>query len=70
MALRRVNDFARIAICGLIASYEGAPTTLPDMRLFLVKRFKIEGFIVSGPPGALAEGARRSGRCRRGRKLT
>jgi NADPH-dependent curcumin reductase CurA len=45
--LRRLNDFARIAICGLIASYEGAPTILPDMRLFLVRRIKIEGFIVS-----------------------
>ena len=33
-----------MAICGLIASYEAAPTTLPDMRIFL-KRFKIEGFI-------------------------
>ncbi len=47
LAMRRINDFARIAICGLIASYEGAPTTLPDMRIFLVKRFKMEGFIVS-----------------------
>src|SRR5271169_6347916 len=46
-ALRRLNDFSRVAICGLIASYEGAPTTLPDMRIFLVKRFKMEGFIVS-----------------------
>ena len=46
-ALRRLNDFSRVAICGLIASYEGAPTALPDMRIFLVKRFKIEGFIVS-----------------------
>jgi len=46
-ALRRLNNFARVAICGLIASYEGAPTALPDMRLFLVKRFRIEGFIVS-----------------------
>ena len=45
--LRRLNDFARIAICGLIASYEGALTSLPDMRLFLVRRIKIEGFIVS-----------------------
>ncbi len=45
--LRRLNDFARIAICGLIASYEGPPTTLPDMRLFLVRRIRIEGFIVS-----------------------
>jgi NADPH-dependent curcumin reductase len=46
-ALRRLNDFSRVAICGLIASYEGAPTALPDMRVFLVKRFKMEGFIVS-----------------------
>jgi NADPH-dependent curcumin reductase len=57
--LKRVNDFARIAICGLIASYEGAPTILPDMRLFLVRRIKIEGFIVSDHlplwPKALAE---------------
>jgi NADPH-dependent curcumin reductase CurA len=45
--LRRLNDFARIAICGLIASYEGAPTILPDMRIFLVRRIKVEGFIVS-----------------------
>jgi len=47
LAMRRINDFARVAICGLIASYEGAPTGLLDMRLFLVKRFKMEGFIVS-----------------------
>jgi hypothetical protein len=47
LAMRRINDFARIAICGLIASYEGAPTMLPDMRIFLVKRFRMEGFIVS-----------------------
>jgi NADPH-dependent curcumin reductase CurA len=46
-AMQRINDFARIAICGLIASYEGEPTPGPDMRLFLVKRFKMEGFIVS-----------------------
>jgi hypothetical protein len=47
LAMGRINDFARIAICGLIASYEGALTTLPDMRIFLIKRFKMEGFIVS-----------------------
>jgi NADPH-dependent curcumin reductase len=46
-ALRWLNDFSRVAVCGLIASYEGAPTALPNMRLFLVKRFKMEGFIVS-----------------------
>ena len=57
--LRNLNDFARIAICGLIASYEADPTVLPDMRLFLVRRIKIEGFIVSDHPAvwpkALAE---------------
>jgi NADPH-dependent curcumin reductase len=47
LALRRLNDFSRVAVCGLIASYEGTPTALPDMRIFLVKRFKMEGFIVS-----------------------
>ncbi len=45
--MRRINDFARVAICGLIASYEGPLTGLPDLRLMLVKRCKIEGFIVS-----------------------
>jgi NADPH-dependent curcumin reductase len=49
-AMRRLNNFARVAICGLIASYEGAPTALPDMRIFLVKRFKMEGFIVGEHP--------------------
>ncbi len=58
-ALKNLNDFARVAICGLIASYEGAPTALPDMRIFLVRRFKVEGFIVSDHlelwPQAIAE---------------
>jgi NADPH-dependent curcumin reductase CurA len=47
LAMRRINDFARVAVCGLIASYEGEPTPAPDMRLFLVKRYKMEGFIVA-----------------------
>ncbi len=69
-SLKRINDFGRIAICGLIASYEGAPTILPDMRLFLVRRIKIEGFIVSDHlklwPKALTEigGLVASGRLR------
>jgi NADPH-dependent curcumin reductase CurA len=47
-ALRRLNDFSCVAICGLIASYdEGEPTTLPDMRVFLAKRVRMEGFIIS-----------------------
>lgn len=46
-SLRRINDFGRVAICGLIASYEGSPTIIPDMRLVLTRRVRIEGFIVS-----------------------
>ena len=46
-ALKRLNDFARIAVCGLIASYEGPTTPLPDMRIFLARRIKVEGFIVA-----------------------
>ena len=68
--LRSLNDFARVAVCGLIASYEGAPTILPDMRLFLVRRIRLEGFIVSDHlplwPQALGElaGQVASGRIR------
>ena len=58
-SLKRLNDFARIAVCGLIASYEGKPTPLPNMAIFLVRRIKIEGFIVADHlqawPQALAE---------------
>jgi NADPH-dependent curcumin reductase len=43
----KVNDFARIAVCGLIASYEGAPTALDNVGILLTTRSKIEGFIVS-----------------------
>ena len=44
----RLSDFARVAICGLIASYEGAEkSSLDDLRLLLVKRASITGFIVS-----------------------
>ncbi|MBB4196347.1 hypothetical protein GGD83_000118 [Rhodoblastus sphagnicola] len=45
--LRRLNTFARVAICGLISSYEGEETSsLPDLRLVLVRRLRIEGLIV------------------------
>jgi NADPH-dependent curcumin reductase len=57
--IRRLNTFARIAICGLIASYEGAPTSLENVGQLLITRSKIEGFIVSDHlplwPQALSE---------------
>jgi NADPH-dependent curcumin reductase CurA len=59
-SFRRLNDFGRVAICGLIASYEGAAaTTIEDMRLVLVRRIMIQGFIVMDRmeewPRAIAE---------------
>jgi NADPH-dependent curcumin reductase CurA len=57
--ISRLNDFARVAICGLIASYNGVPTPLPDMRIVLVARATLQGFIVSDDmsiwPQALSE---------------
>jgi NADPH-dependent curcumin reductase CurA len=48
LAMARMNDFGRIAICGLIASYEGAEgTMLSDMRIMLFRRLTMRGFIVS-----------------------
>ena len=45
-ALRRLNDFSRIALCGVIASYQGAPTGVPNIGLLVVRRIRMEGFIV------------------------
>jgi len=45
--LLRTNAFARIAVCGMIAGYDGAPLPLQNPALILVNRLKIEGFIVS-----------------------
>ena len=43
----RPNAFARIAVCGMIAGYDGAPLPMANPALILVNRMKIEGFIVS-----------------------
>lgn len=43
----RANAFARIALCGMIAGYDGQPLPLANPSLILVKRMRIEGFIVS-----------------------
>ena len=45
--LLRTNAFARIALCGMIAGYDGQPLPLQNPALFLVNRIKLEGFIVS-----------------------
>ncbi|MDM0023731.1 NADP-dependent oxidoreductase [Variovorax saccharolyticus] len=57
--LLRTNAFARIALCGMIAGYDGQPLPLANPALFLINRLKLEGFIVSEHmevwPEALAE---------------
>jgi NADPH-dependent curcumin reductase CurA len=45
--LSRMNAFGRIAVCGMIAGYNGAPMALANPALILVSRLKVQGFIVS-----------------------
>ena len=45
--LSRTNAFARVALCGMIAGYDGAPLPLANPALILVNRLKVQGFIVS-----------------------
>ena len=55
----RMNAFGRIALCGMIAGYDGAPLPMAHPALLLLNRIKMEGFIVSEHmeiwPEALAE---------------
>ncbi len=45
--LTRINAFGRIALCGMIAGYDGLPMPLANPAAILINRLKIEGFIVS-----------------------
>jgi NADPH-dependent curcumin reductase CurA len=58
-ALARMNAFGRIAVCGLIAGYEGGDVSIHNTRSLLVNRLTVRGFIVSEHlefwPQALAE---------------
>lgn len=45
--LPRMNAFGRIALCGLIAGYNGQPIPISNPTWFLVSRLKLQGFIIS-----------------------
>ncbi|AOY90627.1 NADP-dependent oxidoreductase [Cupriavidus sp. USMAA2-4] len=47
VVLSRMNPFGRIAVCGMIAGYDGQPLPLKNPQLILVSRLTVEGFIVS-----------------------
>ena len=57
--MARMNAFGRIAVCGMIAGYDGVPAPLANPGLILRSRLTMQGFIVfehpdTWPP-ALAE---------------
>jgi NADPH-dependent curcumin reductase CurA len=43
----RMNAFGRIAMCGMIAGYDGQPIPMAYPQLILTNRLRVEGFIVS-----------------------
>jgi NADPH-dependent curcumin reductase CurA len=47
MALARMNPGGRVALCGLIAGYNGQDIALRNVRSILVNRLAVTGFIVS-----------------------
>ncbi len=46
-SLARMNPFGRVAVCGLIAGYDGQDISIRNVRSILVNRLHVEGFIVS-----------------------
>ena len=57
----RANAFARVALCGMIAGYNGEPLVMQNPSLILINRMKIEGFIVSEHPEVWPEATQELG---------
>ncbi|HSQ71832.1 MAG TPA: NADP-dependent oxidoreductase, partial [Rubrivivax sp.] len=47
VVMTRLNAFGRIALCGMISGYDGAPIPMARPALLLTQRLKLQGFIVS-----------------------
>jgi len=59
--MHRANPFSRVAMCGMIAGYNGEPIPMSAPQLILVNRMKIEGFIVSEHMGVWPEALKELG---------
>jgi NADPH-dependent curcumin reductase CurA len=46
-AMLCANAFARVALCGMIAGYNGEPIPMAAPQLILTNRMRVQGFIVS-----------------------
>jgi NADPH-dependent curcumin reductase CurA len=46
-ALARTNAFARVALCGMIAGYNGQEMPIKNARLLLINRLNLRGFIIT-----------------------
>ncbi|MET3116201.1 NADPH-dependent curcumin reductase CurA [Undibacterium sp. GrIS 1.8] len=46
-SLARMNQFGRVALCGMIAGYNGEAISIRNARVFLTMRVTLRGFIVS-----------------------
>jgi len=47
VVMSRMNAFGRIALCGMISGYEGAPIPMARPQLLLTQRLKLQGFSFS-----------------------
>jgi hypothetical protein len=60
-ALARMNAFGRVALCGMIAGYDGQPIPIANAQHLLVSRLRVEGFIVTEHPEVWPEALRELG---------
>ncbi len=67
--LARMNAFGRIALCGMIAGYDGQPQPLKHPSIMLTQRLKVQGFIVSEHPGVWPEALKELGAMVASKKL-
>lgn len=59
--LPRMNAFGRIALCGLIAGYDGQPIPIENPAWFLISRLTMQAFIISEHMDVWAEAMKELG---------